>query len=40
MTGRGNGKYAYRINIRKEAETFLIDKMKKYFPNNKIEYIV
>ena len=40
MTGRGNGKYAYRINIRKEAETFLRDKMKKYFPNNKIEYIV
>ena len=40
MTGRGNGKYAYRINIRKEAETFLRDKMKKNFPNNKIEYIV
>ena len=40
MTGRGNGKYAYRINIRKEAETFLREQMKKYFPNNKIEYIV
>ena len=40
MTGRGNGKYAYKINTRKEAEIFLREKMKKYFPNNKIEYIV
>ena len=40
MTGRGNGKYAYKMNIRKEAEKLLREKMKKYFPNNKIEYIV
>ena len=40
MTGRGKGKYAYKQDIRKEAEIFLREKMQKYFPNNKIEYIV
>ena len=40
MTGRGKGKYAYKQETRKEAETFLREQMQKYFPNNKIEYIV
>lgn len=40
MTGRGHGKYCYKGDIRKEAEIFIREKMKKYFPHNKIEYIV
>ena len=40
MTGRGNGKYAYKIDIRKEAEIYLRDLMNMYFPKNSIEYIV
>ena len=40
MTGRGRGKYWYKNNVRSEAETFLREQMKKYFSNNKIEYIV
>jgi len=40
MTGRGRGKYMYKNDIRKEGEIFLREQMQKYFPNNKIEYIV
>lgn len=40
MTGRGRGKYCYKNDIRMEAELFLREQMKKFFPNNKIEYIV
>ena len=40
MTGRGRGKYWYKSEIRKEAECFLRELMRKHFPNNKIEYIV
>lgn len=40
MTGRGRGKYAYKTEIRKEAEEIIREQMNKYFPNNKIEYIV
>lgn len=40
MTGRGRGKYWYKSDIRSEAEIFLREQMKKYFPNNNIEYIV
>ena len=40
MTGRGNGKYGYKEKNRREAEIFLRDQMHKYFPNNKIEYVV
>lgn len=40
MTGRGRGKYWYKNDIRSEAEIFLREKIKKHFPNNKIEYIV
>lgn len=40
MTGRGKGKYSYKKEIREEAEKFILELMKKYFPNNKIEYVV
>ena len=40
MTGRGMGKYTYTKQARKEGEKYIMDLMKKYFPNNKIEYIV
>ncbi len=40
MTGRGRGKYCYRKDVRGEAEVFIREQMHKYFPNNKIEYIV
>ena len=40
MTGRGNGKYCYKKEIRYEAEKYIRELMIKYFPNNKIEYIV
>lgn len=40
MTGRGNGKYAYKTCVRQEAEIYLRELMKKYFSNNKIEYVV
>lgn len=40
MTGRGRGKYWYKSQARTEAEIFLREQMEKYFPNNKIEYIV
>ena len=40
MTGRGHGKYGYKEKNRIEAERYLREQMKKYFPTNKIEYIV
>lgn len=40
MTGRGRGKYMYKNDVRKDGEIFLREQMKKYFPNNSIEYIV
>ena len=40
MTGRGNGKYAYKTSVRQDAEIYLRELMKKYFSNNKIEYVV
>lgn len=40
MTGRGKGKYMYKKDIRKDGEIFLREQMRKYFPNNVIEYIV
>ena len=40
MTGRGKGKYMYKEKLRKEGEEFFRKKMQKYFPHNKIEYIV
>lgn len=38
MTGRGKGKYTYKPEIRQEAEAFLEELLKQYFPNNKIIY--
>ena len=40
MTGRGKGKYRYKNEIVEEGKVFLREQMKKYFPKNKIEYIV
>ncbi len=40
MTGRGMGKYTYKKEIREDAEKFMRELMKKYFPNNRIEYVV
>ena len=40
MTGRGHGKYGYKEKERIEAEIILREQMNKYFPQNKIEYIV
>lgn len=40
MTGRGRGKYGYKEKNRMEAEKILREQMNKYFPKNKIEYIV
>ena len=40
MTGRGKGKYWYKSELRSEAEIYLREQMSKYFPNNRIEYIV
>ena len=40
MTGRGKGKYRYKSDIRKEGELFFREQLSKYFPNNKIAYIV
>lgn len=40
MTGRGKGKYMYKPQIREKGTKFFIEKMKQYFPNNEIKYIV
>ena len=40
MTGRGRGKYWYKEKNRNEAEKILREQMQKYFPRNRIEYIV
>ena len=40
MTGRGNRKYGYKEGVRIEVEKYLREEMKKYFPSNRIAYIV
>ena len=40
MTGRGKGKYWYKEKIREEGTKFFNENLTKYFPNNKIAYIV
>lgn len=40
MTVRGRGKYMYRKELREEGEVFFREKLAKYFPNNKIVYMV
>lgn len=40
MTGRGRGKYMYKSTIKQEGEHFFREILNKYFPDNKIIYIV
>lgn len=40
MTGRGKGKYMYKNEYRQDGENFFRENLAKYFPNNKIMYIV
>ena len=40
MVARGRGKYMYKSDYRKYGEEFFREKLKKYFQNNKIWYIV
>lgn len=40
MRGRGRGKYMYKDYLRDEGKKFFIENLNKYFPGNKIEYIV
>lgn len=40
MTGRGRGKYMYKKEVKEEGKEFMRKVMHKYFPNNKILYIV
>lgn len=40
MKGGGRGKYRYKEEIKKDGEKFLKEQMEKYFPDNKIEYMV
>jgi len=40
MTVRGRGKYMYKKEIKKQGEIIFKEKLKKYFPNNDILYIV
>lgn len=40
MSSSGKGKYRYRDVIKSTATVYMQDLMKKYFPNNKILYIV
>ena len=40
MTGRGKGKYMYKSFVREAGEKFFREKLNKYFPHNKILYIV
>jgi len=40
MTGRGRGKYMYRNELRIEGEKFFRENLNKYFPNNRIIYII
>ena len=40
MRGRGRGKYRYKEEYKKDGELFFREQMNKYFPNNKIKYIV
>lgn len=40
MTGRGRGKYMYKNELKKVGEAFMREQLAKYFPNNKILYVV
>ena len=40
MTGRGRGKYWYKQYVRQEGDSFFREQMRKYFPSNRILYII
>ena len=40
MTGRGKGKYMYKINLREDGEKYIRQLLNEYFPNNSIVYVV
>lgn len=40
MQGRGKGKYMYKQELREDGKRFFEAELAKYFPSNKIEYMV
>lgn len=40
MTGRGKGKYMYKLDLREDGEAYIRQLLNEYFPNNKIVYVV
>lgn len=40
MTGRGMGKYCYKLGVKEDGEQFLRSEIANYLPEAKIEYIV
>lgn len=40
MQGRGKGKYMYKQELRENGKRFFEAELAKYFPSNKIEYMV
>lgn len=40
MTARGRGKYTYKKDIKEDGAKFFRETLSKYFPNNRILYIV
>lgn len=40
MQGRGKGKYMYKQELREDGKRFFEAELTKYFPSNKIEYMV
>lgn len=40
MTGRGRGKYCYNVAAKNNGEELIRSEISRYFPNNKIRYIV
>ena len=40
MTVRGRGKYMYKMDLKENGKKYMSDLIYKYFPNNKILYIV
>ena len=40
MQGRGKGKYMYKTELREDGKHFFEAELQKYFPSNKIEYMV
>ena len=40
MTGRGRGKYAYKTELKEDAKQYILELIRKHFPDNEIKYIV